>query len=145
MSEPLPVVYLARHGETPWNLSVRHTGLTDLPLTDGGQRNPRRLAQRLKWRSFTRVFISPLQRAVRTCELAGFGAQSEADRDLLEWDYGEYEGRAQRKSMQTVQTGSCFTTVVREASYPGKSARVLTVKLGTRPVGQCWIRWALTA
>ena len=93
MSEQLPVVYLARHGETAWSLSGQHTGLTDLPLTDRGERNARRLAERLKGLSFNKVFTSPLQRAVHTCELAGFGAQAEIVRDLLEWNYGEYEGR----------------------------------------------------
>jgi broad specificity phosphatase PhoE len=93
MSETLPVVYLARHGETAWSLSGQHTGLTDLPLTDRGERNARRLAERLKGLSFSKVFSSPLQRAMRTCELAGFGGRVEVDRDLLEWNYGEYEGR----------------------------------------------------
>jgi len=93
MSETLPVVYLARHGETAWSLSGQHTGLTDLPLTERGERNARRLAERLKGLSFNKVFTSPLQRAVRTCELAGFGGRAEVDRDLLEWNYGEYEGR----------------------------------------------------
>ena len=93
MSETLPVVYLARHGETAWSISGQHTGLTDLPLTVRGERNARRLADRLKGLSFRKVFTSPLQRAMRTCELAGFGAQAEIDRDLLEWNYGEYEGR----------------------------------------------------
>ena len=74
-------------------ISGQHTGLTDLPLTDRGERNARRLADRLKGLSFRKVFTSPLQRAMRTCELAGFGAQAEIDRDLLEWNYGEYEGR----------------------------------------------------
>jgi broad specificity phosphatase PhoE len=93
MSESLPVVYLARHGETAWSLSGQHTGLTDLPLTDRGERNARRLAERLKGLSFSKVFTSPLQRAMKTCELAGFGGRVEVDRDLLEWNYGEYEGR----------------------------------------------------
>jgi broad specificity phosphatase PhoE len=93
MNQAPPVVYLARHGETVWSLSGQHTGLTDLPLTDRGERNARRLADRLKGLSFNRVFTSPLQRAVRTCELAGFGGQAEVDRDLVEWNYGEYEGR----------------------------------------------------
>ncbi len=93
MSEPLPVVYLARHGETAWSISGQHTGLTDLPLTVRGERNARRLADRLKGLSFRKVFTSPLQRAMSTCELAGFGAQAEIDRNLLEWNYGEYEGR----------------------------------------------------
>jgi len=92
MSEPLPVIYVARHGETAWSLSGQHTGLTDLPLTERGERNARRLGERLKGLSFAKVFTSPLQRAARTCELAGFGAGAEVDRDLLEWNYGEYEG-----------------------------------------------------
>jgi broad specificity phosphatase PhoE len=93
MSEPLPVIYVARHGETTWSLSGQHTGVTDLPLTERGERNAGRLGERLKGLSFAKVFTSPLQRAARTCELAGFGAGAEVDRDLLEWNYGEYEGR----------------------------------------------------
>jgi probable phosphoglycerate mutase len=93
MSEVLPIVYLARHGETAWTLSGQYTGLTDLPLTERGGRNARRLAERLREVTFAKVLTSPLQRAARTCELAGFGAVAEIDRDLLEWNYGEYEGR----------------------------------------------------
>jgi broad specificity phosphatase PhoE len=92
MSEILPVAYLARHGETAWTLSGQHTGLTDLPLTANGENNARRLGERLKGLKFVKVFTSPLQRAKRTCILAGFGAVAETDRDLVEWDYGEYEG-----------------------------------------------------
>jgi broad specificity phosphatase PhoE len=93
MSESLPVIYLARHGETAWSLSGQHTGRTDLPLTERGERNARALGQRLRRLAFVKVFTSPLQRAVRTCELAGFGAVAEIDPDLAEWDYGQYEGR----------------------------------------------------
>jgi len=93
MSENLPVVYLARHGETAWSLTGQHTGLTDLPLTARGERNARSLGGRLRGLEFARVFSSPLQRAVRTCELAGFRAAAELDADLVEWNYGEYEGR----------------------------------------------------
>jgi probable phosphoglycerate mutase len=93
MSETLPAVYLARHGETAWSLSGQHTGLTDLPLTERGERNARQLGQRLKGLNFVKVFTSPLQRAARTCELAGFGAVAQIDRDLVEWDYGQYDGR----------------------------------------------------
>jgi broad specificity phosphatase PhoE len=93
MSEVLPVVYLARHGETAWSLSGQHTGLTDLPLTERGERNARQLGERLQGLTFAKVYTSPLQRASRTCALAGFGAAAEVDRNLLEWDYGEYEGR----------------------------------------------------
>jgi broad specificity phosphatase PhoE len=93
MSDSLPIIYLARHGETAWSISGQHTGLTDLPLTERGEENARRLGDRLKGVAFAKVFTSPLQRAKRTCELAGFGAIAEVDRDLVEWDYGEYEGR----------------------------------------------------
>ncbi len=92
MSGMLPTLYIARHGETAWSLSGQHTGLTDLPLTERGQSNARRLGSQFRGWSFAHVFTSPLQRARRTCELAGFGAQAEVDRDLLEWNYGEYEG-----------------------------------------------------
>jgi broad specificity phosphatase PhoE len=92
MSEKLPILYLARHGETAWSLSGQHTGLTDLPLTARGERNARELGERLRGLTFAKVFTSPLQRASKTCELAGFGAVAEVDRDLVEWDYGDYEG-----------------------------------------------------
>jgi broad specificity phosphatase PhoE len=93
MSETLPVVYLARHGETTWSLSGQHTGRTDLPLTDRGERNARSLGMRLKGITFARVLTSPLQRAATTCKLAGYGTVAEVDHDLVEWDYGDYEGR----------------------------------------------------
>src|SRR5215472_8564789 len=93
MSERLPTVYLARHGETAWSISGQHTGLTDLPLTKRGERNARCLGDRLRGLSFAKVLTSPLQRAARTCELAGFGEVAQIEPDLLEWNYGEYEGR----------------------------------------------------
>jgi probable phosphoglycerate mutase len=93
MSEELPIIFIARHGETAWSLTGQHTGLTDLPLTEHGERVARKLRDRLKGLTLAKVFTSPLQRARRTCELAGFGTAAEVDRDLLEWDYGQYEGR----------------------------------------------------
>jgi broad specificity phosphatase PhoE len=93
MSQALPDVYLARHGETAWSLSGQHTGRTDLPLTESGERNARALGERLRGRHFAKVITSPLQRAMRTCELAGFGNVAASDPDLVEWDYGQYEGR----------------------------------------------------
>jgi broad specificity phosphatase PhoE len=90
--EFLPVIYLARHGETAWSVTGQHTGLTDLPLTERGERNALRLGERLAGCVFAEVLTSPLQRAVRTCELAGFGAAAEVDPDLVEWNYGDYEG-----------------------------------------------------
>ncbi|MBV8138164.1 MAG: histidine phosphatase family protein [Deltaproteobacteria bacterium] len=92
MSEGLPVVHVARHGETAWSLSGQHTGRTDLPLTPNGEQNARQLGARLRGLNFVKVFTSPLQRAARTCELAGYGAAAEADPDLTEWDYGQYGG-----------------------------------------------------
>jgi broad specificity phosphatase PhoE len=92
MNETLPVVYLARHGETEWSLSGQHTGLTDLPLTAQGQNTARRMGDRLRGIAFARVFCSPLKRAVMTCELAGFGRVATGDGDLVEWNYGRYEG-----------------------------------------------------
>ena len=89
---PHPTIYLARHGETEWSLSGQHTGLTDLPLTPHGEINARALAPRLAGLSFAKVFTSPLQRAKRTCELAGFGDVAEVMPDLVEWNYGDYEG-----------------------------------------------------
>jgi len=92
MSQPSPEIYLARHGETAWSLSGQHTGSTDLPLTPKGEENARRLGARLQGRKFAKIFTSPLQRARRTCELAGFGAVAQPDPELIEWNYGEYEG-----------------------------------------------------
>jgi broad specificity phosphatase PhoE len=92
MDNGLPVIYLARHGETAWSLTGQHTGRTDLPLTERGERNARRLRDRLAGLRFAKVFTSPSQRAVRTCELAGFGASAEVDPNLVEWNYGDYEG-----------------------------------------------------
>src|SRR5262244_3809977 len=91
MSEVLPVVYIARHGNTAWTHTGQHTGLTDLSLTPDGERNAVRLGERLKGMKFAKVFTSPLQRAARTCELSGFGAGAITDPDLVEWDYGKYE------------------------------------------------------
>ena len=91
--EELQTVYLARHGETFWSLTGQHTGHTDLPLTEEGERNAERIGGRLRALTFAAVFTSPLSRALRTSVLAGFGDVAKIDRDLVEWDYGEYEGR----------------------------------------------------
>jgi probable phosphoglycerate mutase len=93
MNESLPILYLVRHGETAWSLTGQHTGLTDLPLTERGQANAARLGTRLRRLKLNRVLTSPLQRAVQTCEIAGLAVTAERDPDLVEWHYGEYEGR----------------------------------------------------
>ena len=91
MSQLLPEIHVIRHGETAWTESRRHTGLTDIPLTERGEQQARRFGEHLRRRSFAHVFTSPLQRARRTCELAGFGA-ARIDPDLVEWNYGNYDG-----------------------------------------------------
>jgi probable phosphoglycerate mutase len=92
MSQKLPQIYLARHRETAWTITGQHTGLTDLPLTERGERNARSLGERLKGLKFAHVFTSPLQRARRTCALAGFESVAQVDGELVEWNYGKYEG-----------------------------------------------------
>ncbi len=92
MNDELPRIYLARHGETEWTLTGRHTGRTDLPLTGRGERNARSLQERLRGVEFDAVLASPLRRARRTCELAGYAGRAQVAEDLAEWDYGAYDG-----------------------------------------------------
>ncbi len=107
----LPKICLVRHGETAWTISGQHTGRTDIPLTERGERDAQELSARLRGMTFGTVLTSPLQRARRTGELAGFGAHAEADADLLEWDYGAYEGlrtldiRAERPGWRLFEDG----------------------------------------
>lgn len=86
-------VYLVRHGETAWSITGQHTGRSDLALTSRGEEQARALGPRLKSLNFDHVLSSPLRRALRTCELAGFIGPATLDQDLVEWDYGDYEGR----------------------------------------------------
>jgi probable phosphoglycerate mutase len=88
----LPRVFLARHGETEWTISGQHTGRTDILLTPRGEDDARHLGARLRGKQFALVLTSPLRRAQRTCELAGFGDSCQVDENLREWDYGEFEG-----------------------------------------------------
>ena len=92
MNKPSQLVYLVRHGETEWSLSGQHTGITDIPLTANGRRVAKLFEPLCAKVSFTLVLTSPLERARTTCELAGLGARAEIDRNLMEWNYGEYEG-----------------------------------------------------
>lgn len=94
MNDALPMVYLVRHGETAWTLTAQHTGRTDLLLSEHGERQARELAANLAALRIDRIFSSPLQRARRTAELAMPHSLVEADDDLMEWDYGAYEGRS---------------------------------------------------
>src|SRR5437899_3657551 len=86
-------LWLVRHGETEWSLSGAHTGRTDLPLTDAGRKRAMALADCLAGRRFALVLTSPLQRALETCRLAGYGDTAQPEPNLREWDYGDYEGR----------------------------------------------------
>jgi len=93
MKSSLPVVCLARHGQTAWTVSHQHTGVTDMPLTAAGETEAVRLRERLAGQTFAAVFTGPLRRATRTCQLAGFGSLAVVEPDLTEWNYGAYEGR----------------------------------------------------
>jgi probable phosphoglycerate mutase len=93
MSSKLPKLYLARYGDTDWTDSRRKTGRTDVPLNERGEQRAHQLGDRLQQFSFAAVFTSPLQRASRTCALAGFDNLAETSSDLVEWDYGEFEGK----------------------------------------------------
>jgi broad specificity phosphatase PhoE len=112
MDNKLPEIYIARHGETVWTITGQHTGMTDLPLTPQGEKNALRLGERLREMEFAKVLTSPLQRARKTCELAGFGFAAEVESDLVEWDYGEYEGlrsaeiRAKRPGWELFRDGA---------------------------------------
>ena len=117
-------VWLVRHGETEWSRDHRHTSHTDLPLTENGVETARELRRRLAGESFARVLSSPRQRARRTAELAGF-AEPEVDANLVEWDYGEYEGITTEQIRKSVPGWSVWT----HGSPGGEDAAELTARL----------------
>ncbi len=102
MPSQLPRLFLTRHGDTAWTDSHQRTGRTDLPLNEAGEKHARQIGERLLRYSFARVFTSPLQRASKTCELAGFGKVATADADLVEWDYGRFEGMLTRDILKEI-------------------------------------------
>jgi broad specificity phosphatase PhoE len=104
-----PIVVIARHGETEWSRSGRHTGRSDIPLTAAGQLEAAALKERLAGRRFALILSSPLSRAWDTCRLAGFGAAAERTDDLLEWDYGAYEGRTKLEIQREVPGWSIWS------------------------------------
>src|SRR5213592_1552451 len=105
-------VVLVRHGETEWSKGLRHTGRTDIPLTEEGCRQGERVGEVLRGRSFSLVLTSPLQRAAETCRLAGFGEVAQTRDDLMEWDYGDYEGRRTAEIREEVPDWTIWTGTV---------------------------------
>jgi probable phosphoglycerate mutase len=119
MSLHLPRLFLARHGDTAWTDARRKTGRTDLPLNEQGEDRARQLGERLRQFTFGSVFTSPLRRASRTCELAGFGERAQADPALLEWDYGRFEGKLSAEIQQNQPGWELF----RDGCPAGESAQ----------------------
>jgi broad specificity phosphatase PhoE len=119
-----PEIFLVRHGETAWTISRQHTGLTDLPLTPRGEDDARQLGQHIPKKNFAVVMTSPLQRAKRTCDLAGFGATAVVDSDLVEWDYGDFEG----KTTAEIRTLQPNWSVFRDGCPGGESIEQVTAR-----------------
>ncbi|MDZ7801145.1 MAG: histidine phosphatase family protein [Trueperaceae bacterium] len=112
-------LWLLRHGETPWTVSGRHTGRSDIPLTERGRKQAGALGSRIADRSFELVLTSPLTRALETCRLAGYGDVAQLDPDLQEWDYGAYDGR----TTADIRTEWPGWTIWDDGAPNGESAR----------------------
>jgi broad specificity phosphatase PhoE len=123
MPSELPRLFLARHGDTAWTESRQHTGRTDIPLNEAGVERARQLGDRLRRFTFARVFTSPLQRASATCMLAGYGANASVDPDLVEWDYGRFEGTLTRDILKERPGWELFRDGCPEGESPGAVAR----------------------
>ena len=102
-------IWLLRHGATEWSRNRRHTGTSEIPLLPEGEEEAKALAPRLRGQAFAQVWVSPLQRARRTCELAGLSDRAEVHQDLREWDYGDYEGITTKEIRQTVPNWSVWS------------------------------------
>jgi broad specificity phosphatase PhoE len=116
MSAQIQQVYLIRHGETEWSLSGQHTGVTDIPLTENGRKMAKLLKPVLAGETFALALTSPLERARKTCELAGFGERAEIDSDLMEWNYGAYEGLTTKQ----IRASARMDAFPRRLSWRGK-------------------------
>jgi len=125
-------LWLIRHGETAWSRSGQHTGRTDIPLTEQGERQAVLLGRRLAGREFALVLTSPLQRARETCRLAGYGGAAREEPDLREWDYGVYEGRTTGEIRQEAPGWTIWSAAVRD----GESAEEVGAR-GDRIIARC--------
>ncbi len=127
--DPLPDLWLIRHGETAWSLRGAHTGRTDIPLTAAGERAAARIGQYLARRPFALVLTSPLARARETCRLAGYGAAAQTEPGLCEWDYGAYEGRTSAEIRRDAPGWTIWTAPVPGgetiAQVAARAARVI--------------------
>jgi len=156
MAERRPELWLIRHGETEWSATGRHTGRTDVPLTAVGQRQAAALGRRLAGRSFALVLVSPLIRAFETCRIAGYGDVAQFTDDLLEWDYGVYEGRTTVDIRTEVpgwtiwtgnppggetieQVGRRITTVIDRATAAGGDVALFAHGHVLRVLAACWL------
>ena len=116
------MIWLIRHGETEWSLSGAHTGRTDLPLTAEGEKKAAGIRAKLEGRSFALVLTSPLQRARRTCEIAGYGDVAQIEPNLLEWNYGSYEGKTRDEIRRERPGWSLFRDGVPDGESIGQVA-----------------------
>ena len=128
----MPELWLIRHGETAWSRSGQHTGRTDIPLTPLGEQQAARLGRRLAGRKFALVLTSPLARARETCRLAGYGDVARLEPDLLEWDYGVYEGRTTAQIRQDAPGWTIWSAT----SGTGESADQVGAR-GERVIARC--------
>jgi broad specificity phosphatase PhoE len=121
-----PEIVLVRHGETEWSRDMRHTGRTDVPLTDAGRRQAAAVQPRLAGRDFARVLVSPLSRARETCELAGLGGHAEVRPELVEFDYGDAEGLTTAQMRERQPNWTLWTHPTPGAETPAEVATRLT-------------------
>jgi probable phosphoglycerate mutase len=122
MATELPRLFLTRHGDTAWTDSRQRTGRTDLPLNERGEDRARQIGEQLRRFEFVRVFTSPLQRASKTCALAGFGAVAEVDPNLFEWDYGRFEGKLTKEVLSERPGWELFRDGCPDGESPGDVA-----------------------
>jgi broad specificity phosphatase PhoE len=122
MPSDMPRLFLTRHGDTAWTESHQRTGRTDLALNEAGEARARQIGENLRRYTFASVFTSPLQRASRTCELGGFGAVARVDPDLVEWDYGRFEGMRTKDIMKGRPGWELYRDGCPEGESPGDVA-----------------------